>query len=192
MYEIYYKIVTQFFDSLAVYGYGLRTLDTLSQDQDYPNYRVSIYDPFFQNIVQLHEKAAAITVGHVICPTIEAPPSGIYFSNFRKRGRKPDKSEICHLVSMTEPKGAAVSLSEIVLPENKTVQFTKEQFSLPKLSEVTITPAILKFERSPSPEIVEIPVSKMSSVKFSPPPKISSASTTITQTSVPRQPGKQY
>ncbi len=75
----------------------------------------------------------------------------------RKRGRKPDKSDIYHLVPLlqeqAEEKGQPVK-------EASSVPFT-----LPKLSEVTITPAVVSKgpskkpkanERSPSPEIIEI------------------------------------
>ena len=111
-----------------------------------------------------------------------SPPSASLSLN-RKRGRKPDKSAICHLITVEADSGkpeteAGGSSIRIPVPKPET------GFSLPKLSEVTITPAAPKTgqprsarsARSPSPEIVEI-----CSEKSSPGP----CSVTLTRTSGP-------
>ena len=116
-----------------------------------------------------------------------SPPSASLSLN-RKRGRKPDKSAICHLITVEADSGKPETESggsSIKIPVPKTeTQIRETGFSLPKLSEVTITPAAPKTgqprsarsARSPSPEIVEI-----CSEKSSPGP----CSVTLTRTSGP-------
>ena len=134
-----------------------------------------------QNIISLHEQR--ISAGDEVEITPSTSTSST--SGIKRRGRKPAKNEICHVVANLEeepeieeprvPSPPAITIQRIDIGESSKSSLTS---GLPHLSEVTITPAVSvdknrgsdvlegvldlrkSRKKSESPEIIELDCAK--------------------------------
>ena len=120
-----------------------------------------------QNIITFHEQNSSTTSVTTASSTSVRPNKPI---SQKRRGRKPAKEEICHVVKQ-QRNSSRIQDDDEEEEEEEAIDppvHSSSSSYLPRLSEVTITPTNSTSDsaldlrkdrpRSPSPEVIEIPV----------------------------------